>query len=128
MAFLAYISKHPSLGESLQFLLVGVGVVLGVLVSLAILTQLMGMLFKRMAASPAPAAATSPRMTKPAASKAGKGDEPDPALLAALIGAAVHVTLGEPHRIVSVRAVRGADQSNWSAEGRRQIFSSHRIR
>jgi hypothetical protein len=43
----------------------------------------------------------------------------------AVVAAAVHSVIGDrPHRVVSVRST-GA---GWAQEGRRQIFSSHRVR
>lgn len=51
-------------------------------------------------------------------------DEDDPVLLA-VIAAAVHTVIGDrPHRVVSVRSTG----PGWAQEGRRQIFSSHRVR
>ena len=53
-----------------------------------------------------------------------KGDEEDPALVA-VIAAAVHSVIGDrAHRIVSIRP----GGPGWAQEGRRQIFSSHRVR
>ncbi len=48
-----------------------------------------------------------------------------PPHLVAVITASIHSVLhGRKHRIVSIRP----SQSHWSAEGRRQIFASHRVR
>lgn len=48
-----------------------------------------------------------------------------PEHLAALITAAVHVTLaGRAHRIVRIEPA----SNGWAREGRRETFSSHRIR
>jgi len=53
---------------------------------------------------------------------ASEGD--DPALMA-VVAAAVHTVIGDrPHRVVSVRS----SGPGWAQEGRRQIFSSHRVR
>ena len=50
--------------------------------------------------------------------------EDDPAIMA-VVAAAVHTVLGDrPHRVVSVRT----SGPGWAQEGRRQIFSSHRVR
>ena len=48
----------------------------------------------------------------------------------AVAAAAAHAMFDQPHRIVSIhqRADTGASALKWSAEGRRLIFSSHRIR
>lgn len=62
------------------------------------------------APAPAPASVTS--------------EEEDPALIA-VIAAAVHSVIGDrAHRIVSIRP----GGPGWAQEGRRQIFSSHRVR
>lgn len=51
-------------------------------------------------------------------------EEEDPALIA-VIAAAVHSVIGDrAHRIVSIRP----GGPGWAQEGRRQIFSSHRVR
>lgn len=48
-----------------------------------------------------------------------------PAHVRAAIAAAIHVTHGPTHRIVSVTPVQSL---LWSREGRRQVFDSHRVR
>ena len=58
--------------------------------------------------------------------------DPAPELLA-VIAAAIHTTVRTPHRIVAAKRVVAASpttwySSAWSAEGRREIFGSHRIR
>jgi hypothetical protein len=45
----------------------------------------------------------------------------------AAISAAIHTTLRAHHRILSVGEVNPQRQA-WSAEGRRQVFSSHKVR
>jgi hypothetical protein len=55
------------------------------------------------------------------------GTPPTPEELA-VITAAVYAALDRPLRIVAVDEVRGAQSAVWSLEGRRQIFSSHRVR
>ena len=60
--------------------------------------------------------------TAPQAS--GSDSKEDPALLA-VVAAAVHTVMGDrAHRVVSVRTAG----PGWAQEGRRQIFSSHRVR
>lgn len=51
----------------------------------------------------------------------------DDSELVAVIAAAVHTALHAPVRIVSIKAARSSE-GTWAAEGRRQIFSSHRVR
>lgn len=48
-----------------------------------------------------------------------------PPVLMAVIAAAIHATYGKNLRIVTVSPVQDPD---WAREGRRDIFSSHRIR
>jgi hypothetical protein len=45
----------------------------------------------------------------------------------AAISAAVHTTLRSRLRILSVGQV-SPDRQAWSAEGRRQVFASHKVR
>lgn len=59
------------------------------------------------------------RQDVPASSEAG-----DP-LLPVVVAAAIHCVIGDrPHRIVAIHDASPA----WAQEGRRQIFSSHRVR
>ena len=59
-----------------------------------------------------------------AAAPGSSGIDEDPAVLA-VIAAAVHTIMGDrAHRVVSVRSAG----PGWAQEGRRQIFSSHRVR
>jgi glutaconyl-CoA/methylmalonyl-CoA decarboxylase subunit delta len=48
--------------------------------------------------------------------------------LLAVITAAVVTALDQPARIVAVDELKQAQAGTWSLEGRRQIFSSHRVR
>ena len=71
-------------------------------------------------AAPAPVAAPAP-----APAPAAVAPEAIPAHLPALIAAAVHMALeGQAHRILRIEPASG----NWAREGRRDIFTSHRIR
>ncbi|MGF1451418.1 MAG: OadG family transporter subunit [Opitutales bacterium] len=106
-----------------------------VLALFAGITQVMGMIFvardraekeRRRAEdereSPPRAASTaSPEGASPPATQ----QEGPPPHVLAVIAAAIHTTLHEPVRIVSIRQAPGA---NWAAEGRRQIAGSHRVR
>jgi hypothetical protein len=53
--------------------------------------------------------------------------EPVPPEVVAVISAAIHVTLREPARILSIKTAPTTG-AHWAAEGRREIFSSHRVR
>ena len=129
-------------GEQITFILVGFGVVLGILASLALITSLIGKYFKAQApaakektkpakkaasaaaaakaASPAPAAKAAP--ATPA--QPAEGPPEDEPVVIAMVAAAVHTILGQHVRIVSIRPA----QAGWAQEGRRQHFSSHRLR
>lgn len=117
--------------------------VLVVLALLAAVTALIGAFFTRQAAREATRAARSAGEaaekaaaagTAASAPGAGAAAAPEPEAeppvaenprLLAVVAAAVHTVFGErPHRIVSVRQSR----TGWAQEGRRQIFSSHRVR
>lgn len=107
-----------------------------VLALLAALTAAMGAWFAKQAAdSTAKAAAssqaaaegasqgTSAKSAATGSSEPSKGGD-DPAMIA-LIAAAVHTAIGDrAHRVVSIRSAG----PGWAQEGRRQIFSSHRVR
>jgi hypothetical protein len=69
---------------------------------------------------PSPAA-PAPAMPAPPAEKTL-----DVGVLAA-IAAAVAVVVRQPHRIIAVQSDSGAQRA-WSAEGRREIYHSHRVR
>ena len=101
-------------------------------VAIAYLFMAVASLRRRLAeippAAPAPRAVVTP---PPAPQTAPINDELAPELLA-VIAAAVRFTLGDARfRIVALSA---ADQqhtiqtSSWSAEGRRDVFLSHRLR
>ncbi|CAA6693864.1 MULTISPECIES: OadG family transporter subunit [unclassified Lentimonas] len=129
-----------------EVVVVGFGFVMVVLVLLALVTAAIGAVFRRydakiaakadaavaaavakanlapaaapVAAAPVPAPAAAPV----AAAPVSEGE--DPALMAVL-AAAVHSVIGDrAHRIVSIRP----GGPGWAQEGRRQIFSSHRVR
>jgi len=53
-----------------------------------------------------------------------------PPEILAVAAAAAHALFDQPHRIVSIKETQETGESalQWSAEGRRLIFSSHRIR
>jgi Na+-transporting methylmalonyl-CoA/oxaloacetate decarboxylase gamma subunit len=116
------------------FEIVGVGFsfVMVVLALLALVTAGIGAIFIRFdaaasakaAAASAKAAAATAKSTSATAAPAVVNEAEDPALIA-VIAAAVHSVIGDrAHRIVSIR--QGGP--GWAQEGRRQIFSSHRVR
>lgn len=127
------IPLRPGIGEAAEYMILGFLVVMVVLASIWGLTSLIGQYFviqdkaqkakKAQAAAQAAvhhdvvAAAAAAAMTTPAT--AG-GVTPE---LLAIISAAVQAVVKEPARIVAINP-----SGNWGAEGRRQIFDSHRLR
>ena len=125
------------LGKSQEFnafeiVLVGFLFVFCVLVVLTLATSIMGKIFARMPVKevlvPAKAATKKTyEQSKPSPATVANdsnSEENDPRYIA-VIAAAIHCALdGRKHRIVSIRS----GNSNWAAEGRRQIFSSHNVR
>jgi Na+-transporting methylmalonyl-CoA/oxaloacetate decarboxylase gamma subunit len=118
---LARLPDRASLSELLQFQLTGLIVVFTALCSIWILLEIVGSFFKRQAANaPAAAPVTAPTLAVPA-------DADLPATTVAAIAAAVYITLdGKPHRITSIKPA--APSGGWASEGRREHFSSHRVR
>ena len=72
---------------------------------------------------------THEKQAKPAPSLQPSSSRRDPVPLdiLAVAAAAAHALFDQPHRIVSIHET-GESALQWSAEGRRLIFSSHRIR
>ena len=117
------------LGESqtlnaFEIVLVGFSFVFCLLLLLSFTTSILGKVFARISS----AESTIPPGTSRSSSSEMAGDvaieESDPHYIA-VIAAAIHCVMdGRKHRIVSIRS----SNSNWAAEGRRQIFSSHNLR
>lgn len=116
---------HPTMAHNVKFIIFGFAFVIIVLLSLAAITQIVGLAFKQPEKpKPAPVAAKAPAPAA-AAAPAPAEDGMDSALTAVIVAAAVHAVIGDqPHRILSIRP----SQSGWAQEGRRQIFSSHSVR
>ncbi|MFP4203085.1 MAG: OadG family protein [Opitutales bacterium] len=114
--------------EGAGIVLVGFLFVIIVLAMLALVTAGIGAFFSGYAARESRKAAegaVTAETEAPAADAGGEGiDVKDPEVLA-VIAAAVHTVFAErPHRVVTVRT----PSLGWAEEGRRQIFSSHRLR
>ncbi len=120
------LAAFSDLGEAFLTVCVGFTFVLVVLLTLTGVTTLIGKLAAKPAAAPKPDPA-GPTPTLPsatAANPAPAGEGIDPKVLAA-VAAAIRYTVGKrPHRVLAVRA----STAGWAQEGRRQIFSSHRLR
>lgn len=111
----------PAEANSVQIVTIGFLFVMIVLAALAVVTAIIGLFFSRSAASHSAERATVPVIK---AASAASSMAADPALLAVIAGA-VHASIGDrPHRLVSI----DRDGQEWAQEGRRQIFSSHRVR
>ncbi len=98
--------------------LVGFFVVMAALVAIWLLLEVQGRFFQRLAKNGQAVA----QMEMPEQGDLHGGVSPE---MVAVITAAVHASLEGPARIVSIS--RGSDTA-WSSEGRRSIYSSHRIR
>ena len=114
---------------------VGFIFVMVVLAALSAVTTIIGVCFMRQAAADVAkvaaaaerAAAQVPPLVltpSPVAPQEAPAEDGKPVVVA-VIAAAVHAVVGErAHHIVSIRPAAGG----WAQEGRRQIFSSHRVR
>ncbi len=115
LPLLLALAEYPSFAESIAYQATGLVVVFLALGSIWAAMELIGRFFR---SRPAPA----PAAPAPAPLPTGAID---PATVA-LIAAAVHVTVGGPHRI---HAITAADHPvDWAREGRRSHFASHQIR
>lgn len=116
---------------------VGFLFVVVVLALLSSVTALLGVFFTKQAASASERAAKAAQAAAestggsaaPSSGSAPPTSAPhvaeDETAITAVIAAAVHTVMGDrPHRVVSVRS----SGPGWAQEGRRQIFSSHRVR
>lgn len=117
----ARLPDKANFSELLQFQLTGLVVVFTALCSIWILLEIMGTFFKRQAAN-------APKPTPVSAAPASRPIEDGiPAGTVAAIAAAVYIALeGKPHRITSIKPA--TPSGNWASEGRREHFSSHRVR
>ena len=126
---LAKLPAHPLFSDALNFILTGFVLVIGALLVLSGLIAATGAYFKSREAEnlrkrqARKVAVANPLAEVPAApSSAGEADSP---ALAAVIAAAVHVALeGQAHRVIHIEPTG----VGWAREGRREIFSSHRVR
>lgn len=119
---LSNVPLHPSLTEAVEFLAVGQIMVLFVLGCLMLFITLNGAAFIKSAKKPEPVApAASEPAPAAAAAPAPTAEEVIPAVIAAAVAVALD---GQAHQIVRISPAR----DSWASEGRRQIFSSHRVR
>ena len=117
MPLAASLPVHPGFAQNLQYQLTGFLVVVFTLGGLALVVWLLGKFFVRAAAHEAK---PGPQPTVETA-----GEIPGPVLAA--ISAAVAVAVEGRHFVIyDVSATSGT--SRWSAEGRRAIYRSHKLR
>lgn len=126
---LAKLSAHPAFADALSFILTGFILVIGALLVLSGLISLIGKAFRMQEAKAKSGAGSKAAMPVPVSSGVSApapAASPEPDIpLPALIAAAVHVALdGQAHRVVHIEPV----SIGWAREGRREIFSSHRVR
>lgn len=120
--FLLLLDPYPAWKDAILFLLAGQMYVIGVLWLLSQVCHLVGFTARKVSPAEAPVpvpAASSPPVAAPPA------DGGLPSVLAAVIAAAVAVSLDRPARILSIQP---STDVNWAREGRRDHFSSHRVR
>jgi Na+-transporting methylmalonyl-CoA/oxaloacetate decarboxylase gamma subunit len=115
-----------------EIVVVGFSFVFIILLILSYTTSVLGKFFARIpvekASSPVVAKTATALEKSPVSSDETGNDlyinESNPHLIA-VIAAAIHCAVdGRRHRIVSIHA----SNTDWAAEGRRQIFSSHKVR
>jgi len=102
-------------------LILGLGALAYLLLVVTRLSRTVRTLEQRLA--PAPAPLSAPAAGVPSAPVAVALDES----IVAVIAAAVASVIRHPHRIVAVQPESSAQRA-WSAEGRREIYLSHRVR
>jgi sodium pump decarboxylase gamma subunit len=108
--------------DAMHLVAIGFLFVIAILSLLALLTFLGGRLFVAKAAhAPAP----PPPAPHPSAAEARSQKEEADNQITAVVTAAIHVALQD--RRFRVRSIRRT-APGWAQEGRRQIFSSHRLR
>lgn len=109
---------------------------LAILISIVALLVAIAAMGRRLAAThpdePAPIPAPAPAVAAVPQPKTEISQGPT-AELFAVIAAAVAVTLGPKARISAINPLSnepssGSDRLQWSMEGRRQIYSSHKVR
>lgn len=127
---LAFLPEYPTVIETLGYQAVGLIVVFTALGLIWLMLEGMGAWFRGLAArnaKPAPAALPLAALAAPAPNAAPLPPSPAEPHIAVIIAAAVHTVLrGQRHRIVSITTA--PENQAWSVEGRRHIFSSHKVR
>ncbi|MCO6043246.1 OadG family transporter subunit [Aeoliella sp. ICT_H6.2] len=112
---IAVFSEEPTMNEVLQFILVGLLVVLAALASLALMSTAVAWILKTI------------RESKTQPKPAPIPDEGLPEETLAVIVAAVAAVVTQPHRIVHIRGLTPEDMA-WALQGRSQIHASHALK
>lgn len=102
--------------------IVGFIVVMAALSAIWVLLEIQGAFFRRLDRKTGAETEAMPEMEMAVQGDLHGGLSPE---LVAILTAAVHAAVNAPVRIVSIRSGR---DSSWSEEGRRSIYSSHRLR
>lgn len=111
----AVFSEEPTMNEVLQFILVGLLVVVAALACLALMSTVVAWTLKTIRQNkPKPAPTPIPQ------------DGLDEETVAVII-AAVAAVVTQPHRIVHVRGLTPEDMA-WALQGRSQIHASHALK
>ncbi|GEM_PF-2240125 len=120
---LAFFADHtkPTFLESAWLLFFGFSVVMVVLFAMMIIMNLLGVFLGKKPAAKTPVAAA---VAAPVAAAAPAPAAASDGALVAVITAAAHVALGTAVRVVSVQPA----STEWSTQGRRDIFTSHKFR
>lgn len=114
------ITVDSGFGDILSFVLMGLGVVIGTLVLLAILTTIMGRMFIVVEAKKSASSKARPAAPAVNAPVAAQEDEE----LVAVLTAAAYETLGKPVRIIRFAPT----ETSWSAGSRTESHQSHNLR
>jgi len=117
-------AAEGSFWTDVQFQLVGFFIVLLTLTGLWVCLEIIGSFFKARARREAAASAEAAAQVV-----AQQSDEDDPELYA-VIAAAIDTVIRQSHQVVSISSRSGArgDGSNWSSEGRRDIYRTRTLR
>lgn len=113
--------QRPSLLESLEFLGLGLAIVMLALSGIYVVTALVGAVFQY--ADRRRELAAGSEAPEPASAPVDVAEEAPPV---AVIAAAVATVLEAPHRIIAVHPEPGTGA--WVQEGRHRHFESHHVR
>lgn len=127
------LSNRPSLSDNFVYQLTGFAVVMVVLISIWLVIEIVGAVFRHIAQEKLAVAGPPGAPPTPSPTPSPKSAAATPTDILFVIAAAVHATMQGPYRIVSIHETHPHEHASpdvmaWSVEGRRQIFSSHHVR